>query len=169
MKQQTSDNLRCLGAVVAVLVIPAIEFTAQEMWLPFMPAWTPVVLFILLLPVVLYFFNSKQKRDRVTFDDILITCPMPDGSLKTVRWDELQEIGILTTDEGPAREDVYWVLLGTNGNCVAAASADGTQELLARMQLLPGFDNAAVIKAMGCTSNAKFVCWKRDQLLGDSK
>ena len=34
-------------------------------------------------------------------------------------------------------------------------------ELLSRLQQLPGFDNEAVIKAMGSTNNAKFLCWKR--------
>jgi len=34
-------------------------------------------------------------------------------------------------------------------------------ELLVRLQQLPGFNNEAVIKAMGSTTHNKFVCWKR--------
>jgi hypothetical protein len=40
-------------------------------------------------------------------------------------------------------------------------SSDGSKQLLERLQQRPGFDNEAVIKAMGPTSSAKFVCWKR--------
>jgi hypothetical protein len=35
------------------------------------------------------------------------------------------------------------------------------KELLVRLQQLPGFDNGVVIKAMGSTGDARFVCWKR--------
>ena len=38
---------------------------------------------------------------------------------------------------------------------------NGMKELLTRLQQLPGFDNGAVIKAMGSTKNDKFLCWKR--------
>lgn len=86
---------------------------------------------------------------------------LPDGKTEALRWEDLQEVGIWTTDEGPAQEDVYWMLIGTDGGCAVSGSAEGIKELLKRLQQLPGFDNEAVIKAMGCTSNNKFVCWKR--------
>lgn len=165
MKDQTIDNLRCLAAVVCLLVITFSEIVVQSIWFPSWPGWIPVVLFVVLIPVALYIFNSRRsvRIDRVTFDDVSVTRNLLDGKTETVRWDDLKEVGIVTTDEGPAQEDVYWILLGSAGGCAVSGSAEGIKELLARFQQLPGFDNEAVIKAMGSTSNNKFLCWKRGE------
>ena len=87
---------------------------------------------------------------------------MPSGKTETVRWSDLQEVRILTTDEGPYVDDVIWMLLGKDGGgCAVPSETEGMKELLPRLQQLPGFDNEAVIKAMGSTNNARFVCCKR--------
>jgi hypothetical protein len=83
------------------------------------------------------------------------------GQQEIVRWDALQEVSIITSDEGPFVDDLHWVLLGAPGGCAVASSAVGASELLARLQALPGFNNEAVIQAMGSTSHAQFVCWTR--------
>ena len=111
------------------------------------------------------FFRRPEPKaqDRVIFGDDSVTRVRPDGVEETIRWDDLQEVDILTTDEGPWREDVVFLLIGADGKsgCVVPQSSDGSQQSLERLQQLPGFDSAAVIKAMGSTSNAKFVCRRR--------
>lgn len=103
------------------------------------------------------------EREQVTFDDEGVTRRMADGSTESVRWDELEEVFILTTDEGPFVEDVFWMLARGEGKggCAVPQGAEGSDQLLERLQQLPGFDNDAVIAAMMSTSNAKFVCWRR--------
>jgi len=61
------------------------------------------------------------------------------------------------------QEDVFFLLIGSDGKsgCVVPQSAEDCDKLIARLQKLDGFDNAALIKAMSSTDNAKFVCWKR--------
>jgi hypothetical protein len=111
-----------------------------------------------------WFRRLRQRApDRVTFTADAVTRTRPDGVQETIRWDDLDEVTILTTDEGPWREDVFFLLSASGGEsgCAVPQSADGTRELLERLQQLPGFDNGAVIKAMGSTSVARFVCWKR--------
>ena len=162
MKAQTEDNFRCLGAVIFVIPIPILEFAVQDAYFPHLPDWIPMVLFFALIPVAARFFNPRLKPDRVEFDDVSITRTMPNGRIETVRWDDLQEIGIVTTDEGPFREDVFWVLIGSKGGCAVSGGALGMKELLPRLQELPDFDNKTVIEAMGSTKNSRFCCWKRD-------
>jgi hypothetical protein len=164
LKKQTEDNVRCLAAVVVVLAVPIAIFAAQTAWFPSAPGWIPIAMFIVMLPVACYTFNFRKafQSDRVTFNDDLITRTLSDGKTETVRWDDLQEVGILTTDEGPMVEDVYWMLVGTNGGCAIPSGAYGMDKLLARLQQLPGFDNGAVIEAMGSTTNNRFLCWKRN-------
>jgi hypothetical protein len=121
---------------------------------------------LLRLHVAIHNFFSRPKpkaSDRVTFTSEEVIRVRPDGAQEKIRWDDLHEVGILTTDEGPWQEDVFFLLIASDGNsgCAVPQSADGSKELFGRLQQLPGFDNKAVIEAMGSTSNAKFVCWKR--------
>jgi hypothetical protein len=107
--------------------------------------------------------NRHKAPDRVSFTAEAVTRTRPDGVAESIRWDGLHEVGIVTTDEGPFAEDVFLLLLSADGKsgCAVPQLADGFAGLLARLQELPGFDNEAVIRAMGSTANARFVCWKR--------
>jgi hypothetical protein len=111
-----------------------------------------------------FFRRDPKPKVHVAFDTEQVTRTLPDGRTERVRWADLQEVDILTTDEGPAADDVIWMLLGKNDSgCAVPSETEGMKELLPRLQELPGFDNEAVIKAMGSTNNAIFVCWKRVQ------
>lgn len=102
-----------------------------------------------------------MARNVVCFDQSGVTRTMGDGRTETVLWDDLMEVRIITTDEGPLMDDVFWLLVGDNGGCAVPSGAEGAKELLARLQQLPGFRNDVAIKALTCTSNAEFLCWKR--------
>jgi hypothetical protein len=69
---------------------------------------------------------------------------------------------VLTNDEGPLLEDVFFALLGPGGaGFLVPQGADGSQVLVERLLKLPGFDEQRFIEAMGSTTNRKFVCWSR--------
>jgi hypothetical protein len=99
--------------------------------------------------------------ERVTFDDERVVRTMRDGRTEQVRWSDLREVGIVTTDAGPLVDDVFWVLIGDEGGCIVPSEAEGAIALLTRLQQLPGFDDGEVIRAMGCTDNERFVAWQR--------
>ena len=107
-------------------------------------------------------FNRKSLLPAaVTFDAVGVTRTLPNGQTEGVTWVDLQEVTILTTDEGPFVEDTFWVLRGTVGGCLVPSLTAGMETLLPRLQALPGFDNEAVIRAMGSADNAQFTCWRR--------
>lgn len=107
-------------------------------------------------------WKGELQPHRVVFDDSRITFTQANGKQDFLLWQELVEVGILTTSEGPAADDVYWVLMDMQKNGFAIPSESiGVKELLARLQELPGFDNEAVVQAMGCSNDAKFLCWNR--------
>ena len=84
--------------------------------------------------------------------------------VESVTWEDLAEVAIVTTSDGPFEEDVYWLLIGkSGGGCAVPQSLDPQGEILKRLQTLPGFDNEAVIQAMGSVENATVVCWKAAQ------
>jgi len=102
---------------------------------------------------------------KITGAEIVST--RPDGTIERVNVDELKEIAIETNDSGPAGADVWWILLGSNPEtkCAYPGGATGEQKMQEWMQGLRGFDNEAVISAMQCTSNARFICWQPSQTL----
>lgn len=109
--------------------------------------------------------STYKANETVVFDETKITRTMRDGKQETLQWAELQEVSIITSDEGPFVDDVFWVLSGTDTGCLVPSEADGAKELLAHLQKLPGFNNEAVIQAMGSAENAKFLCWSKPREL----
>lgn len=102
-----------------------------------------------------------ENQVEITFDADGMTAVYPDGSARSVRWDDLESIIIETNDSGPWGSDVWWVLRGRTGECHYPMGAAGENEMLERLQQLPGFDNDAVIQAMMSAENAEFICWRR--------
>jgi hypothetical protein len=85
---------------------------------------------------------------------------LADGSLESVRWDELTEIRIATTTDGPFSEDLFWMLFGPDRSTgVALPGSYVDDALLRQFQALPGFDNDQVIAAVGSTRKAQFLVW----------
>ena len=97
----------------------------------------------------------------VHLTDEEVVCERPDGLIERVRWDDLQRVEVLTTNDGPFAPDVFWMLFGTSGGCAVPQGATGDRELLHRLHALPGFDNESFIRAMGSTENARFPCWRK--------
>ncbi len=90
-----------------------------------------------------------------------VSCARPDGNMESVAWDDLQQVEIVTTDDGPFRPDVFWVLHGSTTGCVVPQGATGEPELLERLQQLPGFRNGAVMEAMCSADNRRFLCLEK--------
>lgn len=116
------------------------------------------------------FFGSLFRRRKapqhpfgvVTFDDQRVVFRYEER-VEEIAWADLIEVGVLTTDEGPFREDVFFMLLGPTKEkgCSIPQGAEGSQRLVERLGSLPGFDHEALIRAMGSTSNNRFVCWQK--------
>ena len=92
-----------------------------------------------------------------------IVCKRGDTRREAVRWSDLQAVLIETTDQGPFHNDVFWVLVGEHSRCVVPQEAQGSQELLAKLQTLAGCDSSSVVEAMGPAENRTFVCWRRPE------
>jgi hypothetical protein len=102
--------------------------------------------------------------ERVRFDATHIVRTMSDGRSETIEWRDVSKITIVTSDAGPAVEDVYWEFASAKSErgCLVANGAEGMRELLAHIQRFPGFDNRRVAEAMGSTTSNEFVVWRGD-------
>jgi hypothetical protein len=108
------------------------------------------------------FFDRWRAGERpfpsVAFDDESVTVARSYAKRESVQWRDLQEVRIVTTSAGPFAEDVFFVLVGRKSGCVVPHSK--VDPLLPRLQALPGFDNAALIRAMGSADEAVFTVWR---------
>jgi len=98
----------------------------------------------------------------IEVDGVRVRRWLQDGTCETVTWDTMIRVEIMTTDEGPGSDDVFWVLHGEQGGCVIPSEAPGADALVPRLQALPGFDHEAMIEAMQSTQNARFLVWSRE-------
>jgi hypothetical protein len=97
---------------------------------------------------------------RVADDELSIQAP--DGVATRIAVRELREIVVETNDSGPGGADVWWRLFAAEGRAAGTypGGATGEAAALQTFQTLPGFDNAALIEAMGSTSNRRFVVYR---------
>lgn len=99
---------------------------------------------------------------RVDFNEQCISATYPDGRVESIAWTVVVRITIETNDRGPWDTDVWWIVEGERARCVYPLGATGDSEALAEYsKRFPVFDDMKVVEAMGCTSNARFVCWER--------
>jgi hypothetical protein len=92
----------------------------------------------------------------VTADDEVV-CRAPKQPEQRIKMSDLGAVYVETNDSGPWGADVWWVLNDRNGETKLAFPqlATGEDGVLARLQLLPGFE----VKGMNSTANARFLCW----------
>jgi hypothetical protein len=107
-----------------------------------------------------------ERNICVSFDDVGIRATYPDGTTEAIEWPSVRRIFIETNDSGPWGADFWWVFEGNTQRCAfpngATGEAEATKAVPSRF---PGFDDMTVIKAVGSTSNARFVCWERTNAL----
>jgi hypothetical protein len=148
-------------AVLAVLgVISLYLASARDM------AWWAPVLFgggaiLLALEPRLLALQLQRRKQRLVITDKSVRRELPGGKHEEIAWSELQEVWVLTTDDGPYGDDVYFGLVGADAKGVAVPHGLAVEyDLLAYLQKLPGFDNAMAVRAMGSTDNQRFVVWR---------
>lgn len=79
-----------------------------------------------------------------------------------VALDALVAIDIVTTDQGPLAEDLFWVLTDEFGKMVSIpGGARDASLLLDALGALKNFNHRAVFSAMSSIENARFEIWRR--------
>jgi hypothetical protein len=109
---------------------------------------------------------EARRRDRIngtlTVDEWGIARIVGDRR-EAVAWEDLQIVRIRTTSDGPAAEDMFFVLEGAAGKgCVVPNRLAVTARLFTALQeRLPGLDNKEVARAAGVCAEAWFTIWTR--------
>src|SRR5579864_7932346 len=103
------------------------------------------------------FRTNYYLRDRT----LIIKRPFRDSF--AVRIDELDEIGIETTDQGPFIEDVFWILKQGPVRLRIGEPHPVFRRLMDSFGSLQDFDWESFAEAMSCIENHYFLCWTRNR------
>ena len=96
-----------------------------------------------------------------SFDGRTIGVGRPWGRKVCVEIQDIEEIGVETTDKGPFMEDVFWVI-NRDKECLRIPEpAAAFPTLMKCFESWDGFDWKPFVEAMSCTENRYFRCWKR--------
>jgi predicted metal-dependent HD superfamily phosphohydrolase len=103
--------------------------------------------------------KAADSRYAVTCDDEGLAVTLDDKTVDSVRWADVTAV-LIRIDEQLLPQP-WWIVRGSSGGCMYPNDARGTERALEILPArLPGFDYAAVIKAMGLDSGG-VVVWTR--------
>jgi len=129
--------------------------------IPVVAAVAAIVLGVSLLLAVRWIAPAEPAAEVVMVDEQGVRRHTVDGREERIAWDDLVQVSIVTTEEGPFSDDLFFLLQADDGSgCIIANEQAAETGLVGRLQRLPRFDNEALIQASGCTVDAHFVCWR---------
>lgn len=107
--------------------------------------------------------DATAQTEQLTIDDVGITRTAADLR-EQVAWVAIARVRIVPTDQGPWLEDVFFIVESKQGQgCTIAHELALRSGLLEGLQSrLKGFNNAAVIEAMGSSENRVFTVWEAE-------
>ena len=80
---------------------------------------------------------QTRAQFAVDFDDERITVRPPNAAAQSLSWSDLRLVVIQTTDQGPAVDDIFWILVGAKDVYAVPSESVGAKELIERLQQLP--------------------------------
>lgn len=108
------------------------------------------------------FSKKKKNLESIIIDDVGVRRTLANGNVECVIWDKLSKIKIITTDEGPIVDDVFWMLIQDEKNgCVIPSEYSEIDKLISYVQKLDGFNNSKMIESMTSTENKEFIVWEK--------
>lgn len=107
--------------------------------------------------------KHKNPEDdfTVTITDKFIKVEHPHRETEQVMWENIKQIKLINTDQGPWLPDVWLALLGDEDGCLIPQLAKGFNEVYGIVSKYEGFNFENFIKSMSCTDNAEFDLWTK--------
>lgn len=158
MQYRRSAGIR-VTIVSALFVLLGIALRDEVPW------YATAFFGVCLLGGVLGIFGFPRERPaetgQLTIDDAGITRTAR-KLREHVPWADIVRVRIMTNDQGPWLEDVFFVVDGKNGQgCVVPHDLAVRSGLLEALQTrLEGVNSAAVIEAMLSVDNQVFTIWE---------
>ena len=107
--------------------------------------------------------DRKQLEDyyETEVTDIYVKVSHPKRKDEQIEWNEIEEIKLINTDEGPFLPDVWLILIGNGKSCSIPQGSEGWNKVYDIVSKYDGFNFENAIKSATCTENETFKLWKK--------
>ena len=107
--------------------------------------------------------NRKQPEDyyETEITDVYVKVTHPKRKTEQIDWNEIEEIKLINTDEGPFLPDVWLILMGNGKGCSIPQGSDGWNKVYDIVSKYDGFNFENVIKSASCADNETFELWQK--------
>ena len=107
----------------------------------------------------------------LTVTDEFVRIEHPRRRTEQIRWDDIDIIWLINTDEGPLRPEIFMGLGGadenTGGCLIPIHECDGYEQVYDIVSKWDGFHFENYIHSMSCTDNKDFYLWHRKSAFPD--
>lgn len=120
--------------------------------------------FALLLRLLrLMILGAPKSAYKVWMTECHLATVDPGGKATHIAWEALQQVTIFTTSDGPWDEDVFWAFYTERDEpaLVLPSEVWSGDSLRSLVDHLPGFDDEQLKQAVGSTTDAAFLVWKK--------
>ena len=107
---------------------------------------------------------QKSAKESVQFSDSGMHITQGNGRERDIAYRAVEQIDIITTDQGPWQEDVWWCFYLSNEEkpVYLPQGIKGEEQILLVLEKhFAGIDFQTFIMAMGSADNAVFNLWRR--------
>ena len=142
-------------------------------WLGRTSWWLPglaITLFLIfLLEPVLLTWELRKSGDQLQITDEGVLRRVARAQNEYVRWDDLREVSVVTTQNAGIAEDYFYVLAGSGKSGVLVSQALAVRhDLPSHLAKLPGFDHRGIAEAMQSSGAQRFVLWRCRTFTGEA-
>jgi hypothetical protein len=110
------------------------------------------------------FRKSKPKNPEdyyvVTITSEFVEVRFLDKEPAKILWDNIIEIKLINTNEGPILPDIFLQLLGERSGCKIPYGTKGFDQVYEIVSKYENFNFENVTESMSCTENKEFLLWK---------
>jgi hypothetical protein len=131
-----------------------------------MPFWLWAVMSFAVV-ALRYVAQTDPFTEKLTVSDEGLTrehgSRMRKALVETVRWDDLSKVEVISREAGPRRQDLLFLLYGSNGEGVAVSAPLAEQHgLVPQLQRrLQGFRDDQLEQAKAATAKLRFTLWEK--------
>lgn len=126
----------------------------------------PVAVVLVIFAMIFVIQAARWKREikSIVVGESELLAKRHSGGVVRMPWSQLREVLLVVKEPDPLDDDVSWVLIAEGGRRLKIRSdIPDSDQLLRRLQLLPGFDSSAVAEAFCSVWSGKHHCWKRQE------
>ena len=113
-------------------------------------------------------FKKKQKtvgnpEDKYVtiITDRSVRVEHPSRKPEEILWEDIREIRLVNTDEGPFLPDIWLMLIGETNGCSIPHGSKGYNDVYEIVSKYENFNFENVIKSMSSANNEQFLLWTK--------